>query len=141
MGDVPRRVEKAYAGMIRPIATWGAELGWRGQKAWEKDFSRLQYQALRKATGEVQGTSAEKVNKIAGVESADIHMDNNQVRFVARCVEDPTKVRDMLPVGFGDAGGVLSMMNWQRRAKDADGTTMAHSGSIQKKKKTSSCQP
>ena len=32
-------------------------------------------------------------------------MDNNKVRFVARCVDDPTKLRDMLPVGFGDAGG------------------------------------
>ena len=32
-------------------------------------------------------------------------MDNNQVRFVARGVEDPTKLGDMLPVGFGDAGG------------------------------------
>ena len=92
--------------MIRSIATWGAELGWRGQKAWEKEFSQLQYQALLKATGTVQGTSAEKVNQIAGVESVDIHMNNNQVRFVARCVEDPTKLGDILPVGFGDAGGV-----------------------------------
>ena len=22
---------------------WGAELGWRGQKRWEKEFGRLQY--------------------------------------------------------------------------------------------------
>ena len=79
--------------------------------------SRLQYQALRKATGTVQGTSAEKVNQIAGVESVDIHMDNNQVRFVARCVEDPTKLGDMLPVGFGDAGGVLSMTNFNTAGK------------------------
>ena len=25
--------KKAYKGMIRSITTWGAELGWRGQKA------------------------------------------------------------------------------------------------------------
>ena len=53
----------------------------------------------------VQGTSADKVNQIAGVESVDIHMDNNKVWFVARFVEDPTKLGDMLPVEFGDAGG------------------------------------
>ena len=102
---MPRGWKKAYEGMIRSIATWGAELGWRGQKAWEKEFSWLRYQALRKATGTVQGTSAEKVNQIAGVKSVDIHMDNNQVRFVAQCVEDPTKLGGMLPVGFEDVGG------------------------------------
>ena len=91
--------------MIRSIATWGAELGSRGQKAWEKESSRLQYQALRKAAGTVQGTSAGRVNQIAEVESVDIHMDNNQVRFVARCVEDPINLGDMLPVGCGDVGG------------------------------------
>ena len=48
--------------MIRPIAMWGAELGWRGQENWEKEFSRLQYQALRKATGAVHGTATDKVN-------------------------------------------------------------------------------
>ena len=33
------------------------------------------------------------------------HLDNNQVRFVARQVEDPSKIGDMLLVGFGDIGG------------------------------------
>ena len=70
--------------------------------------SRLQYH-LRNVTGTVQGASAEKMNQIAGVESVDIHMDNNLVRFVARCVGDPAKFSDMLPVGFGDAGrGVIN---------------------------------
>ena len=94
--------KKAYEGMIRSIATWGAELGWRGQKAWEKEFCRLQYQALRKATGAVQGTAADKVNQMAGVEDVHTHMDNNQVRFVARSVEGPSKLGDTMPVGFGD---------------------------------------
>ena len=80
----------------------GAELGWRGQKNWKREFSRLQYQALRKATGTVQRTSAEKVNQMAGVEGVGIHMDNSQARFVARCVEDPSKLGDIMPVGFGD---------------------------------------
>ena len=30
------------------------------------------------------------------------HLDNNQVRFVAWCVEDPTKLGDIMPVGFRD---------------------------------------
>ena len=94
--------KKAYEGMIRSITTWGAELGWRGQKIWEREFSRLKYQALRKATGTVQGTSAEKVNKIAGVEDVDVHLDNLQVRLVARSVEYSSKLGDILgPNGIG----------------------------------------
>ena len=87
--------------MIRSIATWGAELGWRGQTAWEREFSRLQYQALRKATGAVQGTASDQVNQMARVEDVPTHLDN-QVRFVARQVEDPSKLGDIMPVGFGD---------------------------------------
>ena len=64
------------------------ELGWRGQKAWEKEFGRLQYQALQKATGTVQGTAIDKVNRMAGVEDVPTHMGNSQARFVARCVND-----------------------------------------------------
>ena len=50
----------------------------------------------------MQGTSGEKVNQMAGVEDVPTYLDNNQVRFVARQVEDPSKLGDMLPVGFGD---------------------------------------
>lgn len=57
---------------IRSIATWGAKLGRRGHKAWEKEFARLQYQALRKATDAVQGTPIDKVNKLAGVEAGRV---------------------------------------------------------------------
>ena len=41
-GMCPGGWKKAYEGMIRSIATWRTELGWRVQKAWEKEFSRLQ---------------------------------------------------------------------------------------------------
>ena len=92
----PRGWKKAYERMIRSIATWGAELGWRGQKAWGKE---LQYQALRKAAGAVQGTATDKVNQMAGVEDVHMHMDSNQVRFVTRSVEDPSKLGDIMPVG------------------------------------------
>ena len=36
------------------------------------------------------------------MEDVYTHLDNNQVRFVARAVEDPSKLGDMMPVGFGD---------------------------------------
>ena len=37
----PGGCKKAYEDMIRSIATWGAKLGWRGQKARSKEFRRL----------------------------------------------------------------------------------------------------
>ena len=80
-------------------------VAWRGQKKWKQEFNQLQYQALRKATGTVQGIAAEKVFQMARVQDAKTHMDNNQVRLVARGVEDPSKLGDMMPVGFGDGGG------------------------------------
>ena len=39
---------------------------------------------------------------MAGVEDVPTHLDNNQVQFVVRQVEDPSKIGDMLPVGFSD---------------------------------------
>ena len=54
--------------MIRTVATWGVELGWRGQKSWEEELQRLQYDFLRRCVGAVKGASKEKVLKIAGVE-------------------------------------------------------------------------
>lgn len=79
------------------------ELGWRGQRAWERELGRLQYQALRKATDAVQGTATDKMNRMAGVEDVRTHMDNSQVQFMAWCVEDPSKMGDIMPAGFGDS--------------------------------------
>ena len=56
----PKNWKRVYEGMIRTIATWVAELGWGGQRDWE-------YQALRKTTTAMQGTSGDVVNHI-GVE-------------------------------------------------------------------------
>ena len=50
------------------VALWGAELGWKGQRAWVREFERVQYQALRKCTGATIGASREKVNLMARVE-------------------------------------------------------------------------
>ena len=59
-------------------------------------MEKLQYQVLKKATGAVQGSSMEKVNKIAGVEDVETIMRANQARFIARCMADPAGVGDIL---------------------------------------------
>lgn len=55
----------------------------------------MRYQAA------IQRTAIDKVNRMAEVEDIHTHLDNNQARFVARCVENPTKL-DIMPAGFGD---------------------------------------
>ena len=64
-----------YTAMIRTVATWGAELGWRGQRRWAEELERLQYDSLRKCVGAVKGSSKEKVRKIAGVEKMSTYLD------------------------------------------------------------------
>ena len=81
--------------MVRVIALWGAELGWRGQKEWRKQFERLQYQALRKCTGAVLGANKEKVNAIAGVEDVETILDASQQRYMARCIANPSTTEDI----------------------------------------------
>ena len=60
--------------MVKGRILWRAELGWKGQKDWRREMERLQYQALKKSTGAVQGSSMEKVNRIGGVEEVDTIM-------------------------------------------------------------------
>ena len=74
---------------MRVIALGGAELGWRGQKEWRKQFERLQCQALRKCTGAVLGANKDKVNAIAGVEDVETILYSSQQRYMARCIADP----------------------------------------------------
>ncbi|KAF8467819.1 hypothetical protein BDZ91DRAFT_793483 [Kalaharituber pfeilii] len=57
------------------VALWGSGIGWRGQRKWREEFERLQYQALRKCTGAVQGAPREKVEAIGGVESVATILD------------------------------------------------------------------
>ena len=44
-------------------------------KGMGKGISRLQYQALGKATGAVQGTQGTAINQMAGVEDVVMHLD------------------------------------------------------------------
>ena len=87
-GLSPKGWRQVYTGMIRMVATWGAELGWRGQKRWAEELERLQYDSLCKCVGAVKGASKEKVRKIAGVEKVVTYMDGVQARFVARAAKE-----------------------------------------------------
>ena len=82
--------------MARTIATWGAEIEWRGQVEWREAMRRLQYSALRKCTGAVLGARKESVDKIAAVESVETFLTSMQDRFVARAIRDPRGVGDLL---------------------------------------------
>ena len=59
----------------------GGGVGMERTEGLRKGFGRIQYQALRKATGATQGTSGDLVNKLTGVEDDRTHLDNCQARF------------------------------------------------------------
>ena len=101
-GLSPLSWRQAYTGMIRTIALWGAEIGWRGQEKWRRALSSLQYQCLRKCTGAPLGTSKTAVNKIAGVEAIETKMGAMQARFVARSMGDNSAMERLWPPDFED---------------------------------------
>ena len=88
--------------MIRTIATWGAEIGWRGQIAWKKEMARRQYASLSKAKGVVLGSRMTTVERIAGVEPVEIHLDALQARFVGRGIADPSIIGEPLALGMNN---------------------------------------
>ncbi|KAF8419276.1 hypothetical protein EV426DRAFT_707984 [Tirmania nivea] len=105
-GISPSSWRQLYTASIRAIAMWGAKLGWRGQRDWELEFNRLQYQALRKCTGAVRGARMETVSRIAGVESPSAALEACQGRFMARIMADPGTLGDLMPdegLGHGDS--------------------------------------
>ena len=79
---------------------WSLEIGWRGQCDWRVEMQKLQNQALRKCTGADYGSSGEKVERTAGVESVDAILDGAQTRFFARAVADPTAIGDLWPTSL-----------------------------------------
>ena len=101
-GISPLSWRSAYTGMIRTIATWGAEIGWRGQIAWKKEMARLQYASLRKATGAVLGSRMTTVERIAGVEPIEVHLDALQARFAGRGIADPSIIGENLALGMNN---------------------------------------
>lgn len=60
-GMSPLSWRQADTGMIRSVASWGLELGWRGQRDWRTIMEKLQYTALRTCTWAVSGARNEAV--------------------------------------------------------------------------------
>ena len=62
-GMTPYSLRQAHTEIIRTIALWGAEVGWRGQEKLRKALKSLQYQGLRKCSGAPYGTAQAAVEK------------------------------------------------------------------------------
>ena len=89
MGPVSWRA--AYTGMVRAVASWGVEIGWRGQKEWRCEMTLLQNVAIRKTLGAVKGTSWKKADAIAAVEDVETFARAATGRFLARTLCDPRR--------------------------------------------------
>ena len=90
-GMSPLSWRQAYTGMVRSVASWGIEVGWRGQREWRELMEKLQYAALRKCTGAVVGARKEYVRKIAAVEGVETFARAAAGRFLARTMCDPCR--------------------------------------------------
>ena len=84
-----------YTGMIRTVAMWGAELGWRCQKRWEQRVIDTQCQALSKCMNAVRRARKELMSEIVGVESLRKALDAAQARLLSKRMRDPTALGDM----------------------------------------------
>ena len=81
----------AYTGMIRAVASWGVEIGWRGQKKWRHEMTLLQDAAMRKTVGAVKGSSGRKAGAIAAVEDVETFVRAATGRFLTRTLCDPPR--------------------------------------------------
>ena len=87
----PLSCRQAYTGMIRSVAAWGMEVGWRGQREWREEIERLQYAALRKCTGAVVGARKEYVRKVVAEESIEMYARASAGCFLARMMCNPSR--------------------------------------------------
>ena len=106
-GMSPLSWRRAYTGMVRSVASWGIEVGWRGQREWRVMMEKLQYATLRKCTGAVVGARKEFVRKIAAVEGVETFARAAAGRFLARTMCDPARAgvagnRDVVMAGAGE---------------------------------------
>ena len=99
-GMSPISWRAAYTGMVRAVASWGVEIGWRGQKEWRQEMTLLQNAGMRKTLGAVKGSFGRKASAIAAVEDVEIFAKAATGRFLARTLCDPTRAG----VGVVDEG-------------------------------------
>ena len=90
-GMSPVSWRAAYTGMVCAVASWGVEIGYRGQKEGRQEMTLLQNAAMRKALGAVKGSSGRKANAIAAVEDVETFAKAATGRFLARTLCDPPR--------------------------------------------------
>ena len=110
-------------GMIRSVASWGVEVGCRGQREWREEMESLQYAALRKCTAAVLGSRRSLVWGVAAVEDVETFARAAAGRFLARTMCDLVRARvaaedDPLLGGLGSLAlrgacwrGVIEVVN------------------------------
>ena len=81
----------AYMGMVRAVASWGMEIGWRGQREWRHEMTLMQNTALRKTLSAVKGSFGRKPNAITAVEDVETFARAASGRFLARTLCDPPR--------------------------------------------------
>ena len=59
-------------------------------------MAKLQYAALRKATGSITGARMDSISRIAGMQSVDTCLNAMQSRFMARAIGDPRGIGDII---------------------------------------------
>ena len=90
-GRSPVICRAAYTGMVRTVASWGVEIGWRGQREWRHEMTLLQNAAMRKTLGAVKGSSRRKANAIAAVEDVETFVRAANGRFLAGTLCEPSR--------------------------------------------------
>ena len=77
--------------MIRSVASWGVEVGWRGQRKWREEMESLQYVALQKCTRAVLRSRRALVRGVVAVEDVEVFVRAAASRFLARTLCDPDR--------------------------------------------------
>ena len=90
-GMSPLSWRQAYTGMIRSVASWRVEVGWRCQREWREEMGSLQYAALRKCTRAVLGSQKTLVRGVAAVEDVETFASAAAGRFLARRMCNPVR--------------------------------------------------
>ena len=88
-GMSPVSCRAVYTEMVRAVASWGVEIGWRGQREWRHEMTLLQNAALRQTLGEVNGSFGRKANAIAAVEDVETFARAASRRFLAHTLCEP----------------------------------------------------
>ena len=77
--------------MVHAVASWGVEIGWRGQRECRHEMTLLLNAALRKTLGALKGSSARKANAIPTVENVQTFARATSGRFLARTLCHPPR--------------------------------------------------